>query len=190
MEISNRSVVLLCITAVAVAYILRSGPSTTVQTPPADAAPVVASDTSGTTTHARREPLDSDFRMIDQSMPVTGGQLIEGKVQPIQAPAEDVADQTQDTTADDPLADLYPEDQAQTDTYVAPRASRENSAAWAYDAPNDRSGDLTDREMFDRMLGFMDDDQRSQFRIVWTAMDPTERDRFLDEMRGNPNQGR
>ena len=188
MEISNRSVVMICVTAVVVAVVLRRGPAATVPVQDADNPGTLAA--SAAPAPQSREPLDSDFRMVDTNMPKTDEQPMEARISPTTTPLAATADPTDTAEEDDPLAGAYEEEQPVGQGLTAPRAARENSAAWAYDAPNDRNGDFTDREMFDRMMGFMDEDQRADFRVVWTAMSPEERDQFLNQMRGNQNGGR
>ena len=84
---------------------------------------------------------------------------------------------------DDPLADLYPTfDSGDTTTGIRERNG--NSASWANDEVLSNVGDLSDREVFDRWISMMSDEERNQFRVVWTAMSPEERQRYLDDMRG------
>ena len=165
MEISNRSVGLLCVTAVVVAIIVRSGGSQTVaaKSPEPDTSPSVVQSNA-----PMRRAVDSDFSLINQQVSPTDDGVRSAKIPPNSNVNPDDGTPIQDDSnlETDPLADLYGD--GSTDT--ASNGIRErtnNTAAWANDEPLDQVGDLSDRELYDRWISMMDDDQRSQFRVVF-----------------------
>ncbi len=186
MDGTNKAIGLLCITAVVVAVILRAGntgPRTVV---------VAEKQTPVSLTRikpAGLQPQDSDFRFIQSSpdsvpsfdttndfvLPGTTG--VNVQTQPV----------TEEAVQDDPLADLYPDLLADNSPATTYSPLSDNTATWINDPPVDRPGELTDREMFDRLISFMDVDQRSEFRVVWVTMSPDEREQFISEMRGRGN---
>ncbi len=184
MEISNRSVGLLCATAVVVAIIARSGGTQSVaaKSPEPDNSPTVSQPS-----YTSHRAVDSDFSLINQQVAPTDNGVRSAKIPPTSdLNPEDGAPVQDDANVEtDPLADLYGNYDAPDTPAAGIRERTNNTAAWANDEPLDQIGDLSDRELYDRWISMMDDEQRAQFRVVWVAMTPEERQKFIDDMRGN-----
>ena len=182
MELSNRSIAMLCGTALLVAVILRSGAAPTVGTNAEGATPVATSNND----RAPRTPavVNSDFGLINQQLPAEDDGVKQMKAPVVTTTDGDLV--AADENLDDPLADLYPTyDSVDQSTGLRERSN--NSASWANDEVLNDVGNLSEREMFDRWLSVMSDQERTDFRTVWVAMSPEERQKFLDDMRGNSN---
>ena len=184
MEISNRSVGFLCVTAIVVAVIIRSGATTTVAAKSPD-----LETTSVTTesTHPSRV-VNSDFGMINQQLPNTDDQVRQAKA-PLVNNQDDATPPDDSVQSDDPLNDLYTGDQSGDASAPGIRERTNNTASWVNDEPLDKIGDLSDRELFDRWMSMMTDEERADFRVVWVAMTPEERQKYIDDMRGNTPGG-
>jgi len=60
----------------------------------------------------------------------------------------------------------------------------DSTSNWADDQPVSQPSNYTDRQILDTYLGVLNDNDRSEFRMVWTGMTQDDRQAFMSDLTG------
>lgn len=195
MELSNRSIGIICasvlVGAIAVRTQSQAGPPTlasneAVSSSDINSLPTPAVDNSWATQHTTYLP--GNTTTIHKPQVTSYSHPISGNVPDDQAAYTATP---YDNTADDSTSGDQTDDNGNVaDDAGTYSAAANNDDPSTYDEVPDVQarrdpGDITDQEMLSRLMATMSADQRQDFRAMWVTMSPPERQDFLDEMRGN-----